>query len=109
MPVISPRPPGNVDAYLPHAELLRMRNALPPDDPRQRALALAEHEAFAREWTQEHPLIAPLSLLVATPGYEAAKALGLVHARTPASLAAIGAGYRGIGQGLGNVISGALR
>src|SRR5512143_2970901 len=68
-----------------HAQLLAMRNALPGDSPDQVPLAGQEHQAFAREWTQENPMLALPSLLFAIPGYSAAKAAGLIHSRTPAS------------------------
>jgi len=86
-----------------HAQLLALRNSLAPDDPRQAILAPYEHQAFAREWTEDSPVVAPLSLAFAIPAYAAAKALGLEHARTGASWASIAHGYQGIGQGLANV------
>lgn len=86
-----------------HAQLLNLRNSLPPDDPRQPMLAAYEHQAFAREWTKDNPLLAPLSLSVAIPAYSLAKLTGLVHARTPASWNALVSGYKGIGQGLASL------
>lgn len=91
-------------ASMSHAQLLALRNSLPPNDPRQAVLAPYEHQAFAREWTNENPVIAPISLAFAIPGYAAAKALGIEHARTGPSIASILAGYKGIGQGLASVI-----
>jgi hypothetical protein len=84
---------------LDHETLYRMRGQIPASDPKQRDLALLEHQAFAREWVKENPLNA-LSLLFAVPAYTGAKAIGAVKARTPASWDEIGAGYRGIGEGL---------
>lgn len=87
-------------ARMSHAALLALRDSLPDDDPMQRVLAPYEHAAFAREWTQDSPATAVPSLLVSIPAYSIAKRLGLVHARTPASLAEVGQGFRGLGQGL---------
>ena len=81
-------------------QLLRLRNSLPDNDPRQAMLAPYEHQAFAREYTADNPILGTLGLSVAIPAYAAAKALGLQHARTRPSIAAVLAGYRGIGQGL---------
>jgi hypothetical protein len=66
----------------------------------QAALAPQEHRAFAREWTQENPLVAVPSLLAATPLYAAAKALGFMHGRTKPTLHQVGQGYMGIYDGL---------
>src|SRR5512143_1057862 len=87
-----------------HAQLLAMRNALPGASPDQVALAGQEHQAFAREWTQENPMLALPSLLFAIPGYSAAKAAGLIHSRTPASLDEMASAYRGMGEGISNLI-----
>lgn len=83
-----------------HADLLRLRNSIPADDPRQQMLAPYEHQAFAREWTQQNPALASLSLPFAIPAYTAAKGLGIVHSRSGASLDEMADAYRGWGQGL---------
>lgn len=83
-----------------HADLLNMRNRLSPDDPLQAVIAPYEHAAFAREWTRENPVAAVPSLALAIPAYTAAKGLGLMHARSPASLSEMVLSYRGMGQGL---------
>lgn len=88
-----------------HAQLLMLRNSLPPNDPRQAILAPYEHQAFAREYTEDNPITGPLGLSVAIPAYAAAKLLGLQHARTGPSIASILAGYKGVGQGLASVIN----
>jgi len=92
-----------------HADLLRIRNSLQPNDPRQSMLADYEHQAFAREWTRKHPVVAPLSLMFAIPAYSALKELGVVHARTPGSIHEMAAGYDGMWQGLDSAISGNRR
>lgn len=66
----------------------------------QNKLAAMEHRAFAREWTQENPLVAVPSLAVATPLYAGAKALGLMSGRSKPSLYQVGQGYAGILDGL---------
>lgn len=86
-------------------ELYRLRNSLAPNDPRQAEIAPYEHQAFARESVSQNPLMAP-SLAVATPAYTLAKLLGLQKARSPASWDEVGAGYRGIGQGIMRYLSG---
>lgn len=77
----------------------------------QPMLAPYEHQAFAREWTRDNPMLAVPSLAAATPLYyllkqpllmSMGKSLGLVGPdATPASLDQLQAGFRGIGQGLG--------
>lgn len=84
-------------AQLSHEELYRAR-AKPGAD--QGMLAPAEHRAFAREFAQESPVRAAISLPFAIPAYTAAKAVGLQNARTPPSLEEMGAGYTGMLEGL---------
>jgi len=86
---------GLVQASRPsHAELYARRGQ------GDQSVAPAEHRAFAREWTQENPLVAVPSLLAAIPGYYTAKKLGLVRSRTPASVEQVSEAYRGVGEGL---------
>jgi len=87
-------------ARMSHAQLLNLRNSLNPNDPLQAVIAPYEHAAFAREWTQESPFTAIPSLMLSIPAYTAAKGVGLVHARSPASLGEMAQSYRGMGQGL---------
>jgi hypothetical protein len=87
--------------HMSHAELITLRNSLPPDSPKQKELASYEHQAFAREWAKESPTLATASLLAAIPAYTAAKGVGAVKSRTPASLEEMAAAYKGLGQGLG--------
>jgi len=88
-------------ADMAHSDLLRLRESLPADDPRQRILAPLEHAAFAREWTMENPAVAIPSLAVAIPGYSLAKLMGYGNERTtPASLREVVQGYKGMGSGL---------
>jgi hypothetical protein len=81
-------------------QLRRLRDSYPDTSPMQDVLAPYEHQAFAREWTQDNPLIAAPALAVSIPGYGLAKLLGLQRGRTAPSWAEVRGGYRGIGQGL---------
>jgi hypothetical protein len=76
---------------------LRRETAAPVQ---QKDLAVREHRAFARQWTKENPLVAVPSLIVAIPAYTAAKATGLIKARSPASLDEVTQAYRGLYEGL---------
>jgi hypothetical protein len=101
--------PTNLRGMLPldkltHAELVLRRRA--PDADHE-LLAPMEHRAFAREWAQEEPLLAGVSLPFAVPAYTAAKAAGLTNARSPASLVEIMSGYHGMFEGLLNALRGA--
>ena len=87
-------------------QLRALRDAYPDDSPMQAQLAPMEHQAFAREWTQDNPLVAAPSLAVSIPGYALAKLLGIQHGRTKSSLAEMAGGYRGIGQGLWSLMQG---
>lgn len=80
-----------------HAELYRLRGQPGAD---QALLAPFEHRAFSREFVQENPLAASVSLPVAIPLYMLAKKLGLQKARSPASVDEMFAGYQGLIEGL---------
>ena len=85
---------------LSHAELMMLRDMWPAGEA-QRLLAPYEHEAFAREWVRENPVVAVPALAGAIPGYQLAKLLGLADEdATPASLEQMMAGYKGVGQGM---------
>lgn len=75
-----------------------MRDAAPASQ--QQDLAPQEHEAFAREYATESPLLAT-GLIAAIPGYQVAKAAGIMGSRTGSSqpMAQMMAGYSGLGQG----------
>ena len=85
-------------ANMSHAQLYAMRQAAP--QAAQAIIGPYEHQAFAREFAQESPVSAALSLPFAIPAYTAAKALGLEKTRSPASLDEILKGYKGLAQGL---------
>lgn len=85
---------------LPHAELYSLRGMAPPQ--MQNTLAPYEHQAFAREATAENPLLA-LPIAVGTPAYQVYKAM--FGARSDPSLQQIGAGWKGVAQGLRNAFA----
>jgi hypothetical protein len=91
----------SVLARMPHAELVKLRRGASPEE--QARLAPFEHRAFAREWAQESPVAATVSLPFAIPAYTAAKALGLQKARSPASLGEMAHGFRGMFDAVGGV------
>lgn len=86
-------------------ELMQLRKQYNQDTEAQDVLAPLEHQAFAREWTQENPFAATVSLPFAIPAYTAAKYLGLTGSRSSPSLSQLTAGYKGLGQGLWNVMT----
>jgi hypothetical protein len=77
----------------------RLRDRLPPDHPLHAVYGPLEHGQFTEETVQGNPLMA-LPLAVATPAYTAGKAVGLIDARSPASLDEVLEAYKGIGRGL---------
>lgn len=87
-------------------QIRRLRDAYPDNSTMQAQLAPYEHQAFAREWTQDNPMVAAPSLAVAIPGYALAKLLGMSHGRTQPSWEQVVGGYRGIGQGLMGLMQG---
>jgi hypothetical protein len=89
---------------LTQAELLDLRRMFDGDDRMQAILGPMEHEAFAREYTEENPWIGAPAMVAGIPAYTAAKALGLHGGRSPASINEIAQAYRGVGEGLGNVV-----
>lgn len=92
-------------SQLSFADLRKLRDQYPDASPMQAQLAPYEHQAFAREWTQDNPWVAVPSLAVSIPGYGLMKLLGLQHGRTKASMAEMAGGYRGIGQGLASLMT----
>lgn len=87
-----------VAAALSHAQLYSLRDKA--GQMEQNRLAPMEHQAFAREFAQESPVLASASLPFAIPLYYAAKKLGLQKARSEPSLEEVKAGYTGLMQGL---------
>jgi len=84
-------------SQMSHSDLYRARNKYPD---MQDQIAPYEHRAFAREWAQESPVMAGLSLPFAIPAYSIYKALGLSDARSQPSMEEIIQGYKGLGEGL---------
>jgi hypothetical protein len=81
------------------AQLRNMRAAYPDNDYMQGVLAPLEHKAYAREKVMENPLNF-LTMLPAPVAYYMGKKLGLLGARTPASMDQVFAGWHGAMQGL---------
>lgn len=101
------KPPGQPSPQpsildMDHAALYQLRSRL--KDPQAQAdIAPQEHYAAAREIVSANPLMA-LPFAVATPLYEGGKALGLIKARSPASLESLGAGWAGTAAGVAQAI-----
>lgn len=90
--------PSDQLGQLPHAELYSARDYATTQE-QQDKLGAAEHRAFAREATQENPLMA-IPIAAAIPIYDALKGLGVIHARSDASFHSMAEGYKGILEGL---------
>lgn len=88
-------------AGMGHSDLYNMRAQQPAN---QNELAPYEHRAFAREFMQESPLAAAVSLPFAIPAYTAYKAMGLGNSRSQPSLEQMKQGYVGYGEGLLNLL-----
>ena len=88
------------DEYLENLsweELLELRRNA-QTQAEQNKLANAEHQAYARDTVKENPLMAlPMAAMV--PGYQVFKGIA-GGARSEGGLAQMGAGYKGILQGL---------
>lgn len=85
---------------MPHSDLLSLRSSIPDDSPLHDKLAPYEHRAFAREYAQENPVLAAISMPASIPGYSIAKAVGLTSGRSAPSLQAVIQGYAGLAEGL---------
>lgn len=88
------------------ADLIAAREMLKGRDPGMfQMLAPFDHRAFAREWAQESPWLAGLSLPFAIPAYQAWKGLaqgtGLGEQdASPPSIDQLFAGYHGLAEGM---------
>ena len=80
-----------------HSDLYQARFKYPE---RQNELAPYEHRAFAREWAQESPVLAGLSLPFAIPAYTLYKSLGFGNSRSQPGINQVIQGYKGLGEGL---------
>jgi hypothetical protein len=85
-------------AMMSHADLYNKRAKAPKHE--QDKLAQFEHRAFAREFAQESPVKAAVSLPFAIPAYTAAKALGVTRARSGASVEEMKQAFVGLAEGL---------
>lgn len=82
-----------------HSDLYQARFKY-PDQTSQQMLAPYEHRAFAREFAQESPALAAVSLPFAIPAYAMYKTLGLSQSRSGPSLEQVKQGYLGLHEGL---------
>ncbi len=82
-------------AGMPHAALYSARGQATPEQ--QNVISPYEHRAFAREAVAENPMMA-LPIAAAIPAYQLYKSI--FGARSSPSLAQVGQGYLGIGEGL---------
>lgn len=94
--------PPEVLRKLDHALLYQAREYVQGAES-QNKLAAPEHQAFAREATQENPLMA-LPIALASIAYQPAKAL-MGQSRSDPSLEQMGAGLTGVAEGLANYSS----
>lgn len=84
-------------AGMPHAQLYNMRAGAPA--AAQNAISPYEHQAFAREATEENPFMA-LPISAAIPMYQVYKAV--MGARSQPSMDQVTQGWKGVGEGLKN-------
>lgn len=81
-----------------HSDLFQERNKAKTKEEQDK-LAPYEHRAFAREAVEEKPWLA-IPIALATPLYQASKAVGLENSRSAPSAKQVTEGYKGIGEGL---------
>ena len=80
--------------------LMRLRKAIPPEDPRQASIAPYEHRAWAREQVAGNPLLAPVYAAL-VPGYQLAKLVkSFTPGQTAPSMNQLSHGMTGIAEGV---------
>lgn len=84
-------------AEMDHAQLYQMRARAPKE--MQGLLSQYEHRAFAREASQENPMMA-LPIAAGTLAYQPYKAL--MGSRSAPSMSQVGQGLLGVGEGVWN-------
>lgn len=97
-------PPKEEMAKMSHSDLYNLRDKLTSAEA-VKLVAPYEHRAFAREFSQELPVIGPLSVAAATPLYQLTKLVGAEDKSggvkdTPASLEQLKEGFKGIAEGV---------
>lgn len=95
----------NTLANMSHTELALLRDKFQKQPEIYAALAPFEHQAFAREWTRDNPMLAVPSLTAAIPLQYLAKKIGVMPRmsdapQSPASFDQFTHGFQGIGQGI---------
>lgn len=86
-------------ASMDWTDLIALRSQFNENPAAQKKISPYEHRAYAREAVAENPLNA-IGYTFMIPGYQAAKAVGLLGARTQPSLDQLKHGYKGVGEGL---------
>jgi hypothetical protein len=100
-------------------KLINLRNQFGSNQAVQDYVGPYEHQAYARETTQDSPFLGGLQMAVVTPAYSVAKGLGIINAaralgadeddgtrQSQSSWDELTQGFKGIGQGLSNALRG---
>jgi hypothetical protein len=83
-------------------DLFKMRDRYTADPFMQKLLAPFEHQAFARQYVQDNPMMGPLVMGTSIPLYQLAKFLRMQQgSRSGFDLDQLFAGYTGLFQGMG--------
>lgn len=79
----------------------RMRVGMRGDDPMHEVAAPIEHREFAQGFVEDNPVLGPLSLAFAIPGYAAYKKLFKPNNRTqPRNFDQFFGGFQGLARGV---------
>lgn len=87
-------------AYERWRELYMKREEMGPEADHSK-IAPLEHGAYAESRVREQPILGPIEQLLAIPGYNMARALGLMDTWSPVTLDDMAESYRGLGRGVG--------
>lgn len=84
-----------------HSNVFLLRSLIDSNNTKaQNLVGPFEHQAFAREYVKDNPVVGSIGLAIATPLYSLYKAIKPSAGRSQAGLQEVSAGYKGIGQGL---------
>ena len=67
----------------------------------QNRLAMEEHRLWAKHRTKEFPIYGTVEQSLFVPVYEGLKAAGILSGRSDPSIESMGAGFQGVGEGIG--------